>query len=95
MKSILQEEKRCYFCGTTQNLHLHHIYHGRANRKKSDKHGFTVYLCGYHHNLGGNGKCVHKSREMDLILKRDCQAKYEETHSREEFMAIIGKNYLD
>ena len=29
-----------------------------------------------------------------MMLKRHCQMKYEETHSREEFMALIGKNYL-
>lgn len=38
---------------------------------------------------------VHFNRELDLKLKRECQAKFEETHSREEFMKIIGKNYLD
>lgn len=33
-------------------------------------------------------------RELDLRLKRECQAKFEETHSREEFMKIFGRNYL-
>jgi hypothetical protein len=37
---------------------------------------------------------VHFNRELDLRLKRACQAKYEETHSREEFIALIGKNYI-
>lgn len=94
MKSIIQSERICWFCGTTKGLHLHHIF-GASNKNNSDKNGFTVYLCYMHHNLGGNGKCVHQCREMDLILKRACQAKYEETHTREEFMAIIGKNYCD
>lgn len=94
MKSIIQKSKYCWFCGTGNNLHLHHIF-GGANRKASDKHGFTVYLCGYHHNLGGNGKCVHQCREMDLLLKQECQREFEKTHSREEFMEIIHKNYLD
>jgi hypothetical protein len=30
-----------------------------------------------------------------LMLKRHCQMKFEETHSREEFMSLIGRNYLD
>lgn len=93
MKSILQDDDYCWFCGTTQGLHTHHIY-GGANRDKSTQHGFVVRVCGYHHNLGGNGKCVHQCREMDLELKRACQAKYEETHSREDFMKLIGRNYL-
>lgn len=94
MESILQKERRCWFCGTTYNLHRHHIYFN-SNRKNSEKHGFTVWLCAVHHNMGGNGHCVHQCREMDLRLKRACQKKFEEAHTREEFMRIIGGNYLD
>lgn len=94
MKSIIQKTKQCWFCKTGHGLHLHHIF-GGANRNASDSNGFTVYLCGYHHNLGGNGKCVHQCREMDLQLKQACQREFEKTHSREEFMSIIHKNYLD
>lgn len=32
--------------------------------------------------------------ETDQRLKRACQRRFEETHSREEFMIIIGRNYL-
>lgn len=94
MKSIIQAGDRCWFCGTTQNLHTHHIYFGGANRAISEKHGFTVRLCAIHHNLGGNGQCVHRCREMDLELKRACQEAYEEEHSREEFIKLIGKSYI-
>lgn len=38
---------------------------------------------------------VHFNHDLDLRLKRECQSKFEETHSRDEFMKIIGKNYLD
>ena len=31
---------------------------------------------------------------LDLRLKQDCQRRFEETHTRAEFMAIIGRNYL-
>lgn len=37
---------------------------------------------------------VHFNKELNLKLKRECQEKFEETHSREEFMRLIGKNYL-
>lgn len=79
-------------CGAISNLHLHHIY-GAANRKNSDRNGFVVYLCGAHHNQSNVG--VHFNRELDLELKRECQSKFEEAHSRDEFMRIIGKNYLE
>lgn len=91
-KSIMQTEKRCYVCGTTYDIHEHHIFYGTANRKQSEKHGFKVYLCGRHHNLSNEG--VHFDRELDLRIKQDCQRLFEKTHSREEFMSIIGKNYL-
>lgn len=91
-KSIMQTDRRCYVCGTTYNLHEHHIFFGTANRKQSEKHGFKVFLCGIHHNLSNEG--VHFDHELDLRIKRDCQRVFEKTHSREEFMKIIGKNYL-
>ena len=92
-KSILQDEKCCWFCETTLDIHLHHIYYGTGNRKISDKHGFTAYLCAKHHNMSNNS--VHFNKEMDLTLKRACQAKFEQAHSREEFVRLIGRNYLD
>lgn len=93
MKSIIQRSKECIVCGTTQNLHLHHIFFGVANRKISDRNGFTCYLCGYHHNLSNQG--VHSNRELDLMLKRLCQEKYESMgYSREDFIRLIGKSYI-
>lgn len=69
------------------------IYFFGKNRKNSDKNGFTVWLCEAHHRgtYGVHGKL---GEYLDLKLKRECQAKFEETHSHEEFMQIIGKNYL-
>lgn len=92
-KSIMQKEKECYVTRSRGNLQKHHIYFG-ANRKVSEKHGFWVWLIGELHNQSNLG--VHcGNRELDLRLKRECQAKFEETHSREEFVALIGRNYLD
>lgn len=93
-KSILQIEKECYITGQTNNLHRHHIYAG-GRRKISEREGFWVYLVGRLHNQSDEGVHGKNGRELDLMLKQDCQRKYEETHSREEFMSLIGKNYLD
>lgn len=90
--SILQSEKKCYITGKTYGLHKHHIY-GGPNRRISEKHGFYVWLIPELHNMSNNG--VHFNKEFDLSLKRECQKKYEETHSRKDFMALIGRNYLD
>ena len=92
MKSILQDEKECYECGARVNLHEHHVYYS-ANRKISEKNGFKVWLCGNHHNQSNDG--VHcGNHDLDLELKQDCQKAYERTHSREEFIKLIGRSYL-
>ena len=90
-KSILQDEKECYITGLKEGLHKHHIY-GAANRKNSEKYGFWVWLSPEWHNMSDYG--VHFNKKLDLKLKQNCQRKFEETHSREEFLEIIGRNYL-
>ena len=91
-KSILQDEKRCYLCGSQVWLEEHHIY-GGALRKKSEREGFKVWLCHYCHNEPPFG--VHHCEERNKALKAECQAKYEETHSRDEWFALIGKNFRE
>ena len=91
MKSIIQTKKECYITHSTYNLHKHHIF-GAANRKISEKYGLWIWLRGDWHNLSDYG--VHFDKELDLRLKQMAQRVFEETHTRQEFMKIIGKNYL-
>ena len=88
MKSILQSEKECYICKTTEYLEEHHVFSGWANRTKSEETGLKLYLCHFHHVL------IHHNREEELKLKRFAQEVFEETHSREEFRQIFGKSWL-
>lgn len=86
--SILTNDfEHCYICGRVKKQ-IHEIYKGR-NRQKSMKNGFCIPIC---------EEC-HSKTETDVsflnIYRQECQKKYEETHTREEFMQIIGKNYLD
>lgn len=106
--SILQGKgKRCYLSGNEhQPLHRHHVYFGTGQRAISDKHGFWVWLRPEWHNTtnyGVHGKMGHK---LDLMIKEDCQRKYEEEWLKEHegaseiearmaFMEIVGKNYLE
>ena len=91
--NLLQKNKECYATGRLDNLHKHHIFMGK-NRKISDRYGFWVWLTGEYHNQD-NVLGVHfDNTELKEKLYRECQAKFEETHSREEFMKLIGKNYL-
>ena len=93
-KSILQERKCCYITGYKgKTLHKHHIFFGCGQREISETMGFWVYLRHDWHEAedGVHGRDGH---ELDLWLKQECQQRFEENHSREEFMALIGRNYL-
>jgi hypothetical protein len=92
MKSILPTNKsECYICGEYGPTEEHHIF-GGSNRKISEQNGFKVDLCHFCHNEPPFG--VHYNRKQSDALKKECQLKYEETHSHNEFMGLIGKNYI-
>ena len=93
--SILQgTEKRCYITGTTRNLEKHHIYFGRKMRAISDKFGFWVWLTSEFHR-GTKGVHGRDGHALDMFLKRECQKAFEKEYSRELFMRIVEKNYLE
>lgn len=93
MKSIVQdlEEGRCYVCGSYQQLELHHIMHGTANRRISTRLKLVCLLCRNHHT-GQYG--VHRNAVLDTALKEDAQRAFERTNTREEWMKLFKKNYL-
>lgn len=95
MQSILQKHKYCLICQTEQNLHLHHVFYGTGRRKISDKYGLTVWLCANHHNMSDYG--VHTCTEVDKKVKQWAQKKAMKHYawSREDFIKIVGKNYLE
>jgi hypothetical protein len=93
MESIIQKEKQCLVCGTTYNLHSHHIFGGTSNRKQSEKYGLKVWLCAYHHNMSNEG--VHFNKHLDNHLKQMGQRHFETRYgNREEFIKVFGKSYL-
>lgn len=90
--SIISNNKQCLVCGTTINLHKHHVF-GGANRKISDRDGCWCWLCGEHHNLSGWG--VHFNKVLDEALKRRTQTLWEERYgNREAFRERYGKSWL-
>ena len=99
MKSILQNKKECYFSRMVETdyvyLDKHHIFYGTGNRKISEQNGFWVWLEHLHHIQDSPFKTPHNDKKTDLYLKRKCQEKFEETHTRNEFMSLIGRNYLE
>lgn len=60
-KSIVTDNMEfCIVCGRPREA-VHHVFFGTALRKISDKHGFVVPLCNYHHN-GAAG--VHNNNQV-------------------------------
>lgn len=90
--SILQKHKECYVTGTTYGLHLHHVY-GGPNRKVSDRMGFIVWLDARIH------MALHEHRppfqNLMYELRGACQCEFEKTHTHEEFMNLIGRDYSE
>ena len=78
--------EKCYLCNKNKK-HIHEIYKG-SNRQVSIKNGFCIPIC---------EEC-HLETEIDSKLDKDlkikCQEKFEETHSRKDFIALIGKSYI-
>lgn len=88
--SIMQDEKVCYFTGSQSNLHKHHIYPGTM-RKKSEKYGCYVWLRSDWHV--GTPYAVHEDIKLLNQLKVECQRKFEQLHSHQEFMEVFKRNY--
>lgn len=91
MKSILQNEKRCYLCGAVVGLECHHIMSGTANRKLSEQYGLKVWLCQRCHT-GKDG--AQYNPEKNRLLKMDAQYAFERIHGHAEWMRVFKKNYL-
>ena len=91
MKSIISNEKQCLICGSTYNLHRHHIFYGSANRKLSEEYGCWCYLCARHHNMSNDG--VHFNSTFDRKLKEFAQKRFEAVYPELSFLEIFGKNY--
>ena len=93
MKSIIQNEKKCYLSGSTTGLEEHHIIFGVGLRKLSEKYGLKVWLCYLHHRDNRIG--VHGlNKEADMMLKQLAQRTFEKKYSHEKWMEVFGKNYL-
>lgn len=84
--------RKCELCGSEVWIERHHVFFGVGQRRRSDQYNMVADLCHYCHNEPPKG--AHHNRETDLTLKRRYQQKFEESHTREDFMRIFGRNYL-
>lgn len=95
MKSILQNEKKCFITGYEgAGLHKHHVF-GAYNRHHSEMYGLWIWLKWDYHIADSPHNTPHNNADVDLWLKKIAQRRFEELHSREKFMQIFGKNYME
>lgn len=93
MNSIIQRERRCLVCGDYL-VQDHHIFHGTAKRKLSEKYGLKVWLCNRHHT-GEAGVHSKNGHFLDLKIKKLGQQAFEYHYPDLEFIRIFGRNYLE
>ena len=96
---IRQEPGTCWLCmvlGTYNGQHgyleEHHVFPGTSGRKTSEENGFKVQLCLSHHREGP--EAVHNNEKNMRLIQAAVQREYERTHSREQWMTLMGRNYL-
>lgn len=71
-------DKRCFLCGRNDSgdpLERHHIF-GGANRKKSEKYGLVVYLCGNRCHRNGQLKAMEEQRWTEADFRREFGKSY-------------------
>lgn len=93
MDSIIKTGRCCFFCGRSDRLEKHHAIHGTANRKKAEALGLWVWLCPECHR-GTNGVHGKNGHEKDMAVKMAAEYAFLKSHSMDEWMREIGKNYL-
>lgn len=82
------EGSTCRLCGSVRGLCYHEVFAGSANRRVSQLNGFQEIVCDDCH------KIVQYNAAIAYRLKQEHQRRYEEDHTREEFIVLIGKSYL-
>jgi hypothetical protein len=85
----------CHVCGKSGYVERHHILGGK-NRKKCDRYPLLkIPLCPDCHR-GTNGVHGKNGHELNLKFKKTAQILFE-THygTREEFIKLFGRNYLE
>lgn len=105
MRSIMTDNlEQCYYCGTTDNVELHHCIHGnKHNRSLATTYHLLIGICSECHR-GVNGIHGKYGKEKDLKLQAEAQQTWENRRVRKgksapdkvrsEWINIFGKDYI-
>ena len=106
MRSIMTDDlKHCYYCGTDENVELHHIVHGNKElRRLSTAAHILIPVCSACHR-GLNGIHGKYGKEKDLRLQALAQETWEKRRVkkgksspetvRQEWIKMFGKDYIE
>lgn len=94
----------CYYCGTTENVELHHCIHGnKENRSLATQYHLLIGCCENCHR-GINGIHGKFGKEKDLKLQAEAQEAWEKRrvkkgkskpeNVRQEWMDIFKVDYI-
>lgn len=78
----------CRRCGRYGQTEWHHVFGGPL-RRISDKQDLVVELCHECHRE------LHEHPGIALVHKQRLQREWEKSHSRDEWMAMMHKNWLE
>ena len=89
MDTIIQDERVCYRCGKTENLHRHHALAGNY-RGNAERLGLKIYLCPECHRF------VHDHEDIMKEYRKMAQLKAMEFYgwSVDDFIRKVGRNFL-
>lgn len=105
MRSIMTDNlKKCYYCGTTENIELHHCIHGsKENRSLATQYHLLIGICPRCHR-GADGIHGKYGTEKDLKLQSEAQQAWEDRRIRkgkstpetvrQEWLDIFGIDYI-
>jgi len=105
MRSIMTDNlEQCYYCGTTDNVELHHCIHGNKEvRKLCTSQHLLIGCCSMHHR-GINGIHGKYGKEKDLRLQALAQETWEKRrvrkgkstpdNVRQDWINMFGKDYI-
>ena len=81
--------EHCFVCGRPFPQ-IHHMMN-KCHKAKAEKYGLILPLCANHHT-GAEG--VHTKPERMLACRQMAQKKFEEEHTRDEWIKEFRKSYL-
>ena len=83
-------DDHCEDCGSPY-AQTHEVYGGAGRRQVSMKYGMQRRLCDRCHRY----LTTARGHDRDMELKKMYQERFEKNHSREEFIRLFGRNYLE